>query len=205
MSIHSPARARVIEAHPPIVPRALGRKVRFLAGEGPKLELKRPAARSNSASTECLLVAQSRHCRADGQCPPLAVKRTAVTLIPVTTMSGPLPKRCKLPADVRYWHKADIGPQMAASIDFLLCLKKLLNFTRCVFSTLCLALSLCTLFFLTSLLLKFGLRSPSSLAVEKSFSCVHQSPFFGALIFSISQKYALTHIVYIGLIRTVEP
>ena len=35
-------------------------------------------------------------------------KADIVTLIPVTTMSGPLPKRCKLPADIRYWHKADI-------------------------------------------------------------------------------------------------
>jgi hypothetical protein len=31
----------VNEAHPPIVPLALERKVKFLAGEGPKLELKR--------------------------------------------------------------------------------------------------------------------------------------------------------------------
>ena len=94
---------------------------------------------------------------------------------------------------------------MSASINFLFCLKELLNFTRSVFSALCFALSLCTLFFFTSLSLKFGLRSPSSFAIEKSFWCVHQAPFLGALIFSISQKYALTHIVYIGLIRTVEP
>ena len=95
--------------------------------------------------------------------------------------------------------------KMSASIDFFLCLKKLLNFTRWVFSALFFALSLCALFFLTSLLLKLGLCSPPGFAVEKSFSCVHQSPFFRALIFSVSQKYALTHIVYIGLIRTVEP
>ena len=95
----------------------------------------------------------------------------------------------------------------AVLIDFPLCLQELLNFTRCVFSALCFALGLCTLFFFTPLSLKFGLCSPSSFAVEKSLPCVHQAPFLGALIFSISQKYALAHIVYIGLIRftAVEP
>ena len=43
MSIHCPARVCVIEAYPPIVPLALGRKVEFFGWEGPKLELKRPA------------------------------------------------------------------------------------------------------------------------------------------------------------------
>jgi energy-coupling factor transporter transmembrane protein EcfT len=51
-----------------------------------------------------------------------------------------------------------------ALIDSLLCLQELLNLTRFVFSALGFAFSLCTLFFLTSLLLKFGLRSPPSLA-----------------------------------------
>ena len=62
-------------------------------------------------------------------------------------------------------------PANVRSIDFFLCLKELLNFTRCVFSALCFALSLCTLFFLTSFFLKLGLCSSPSFAVEKSFSC----------------------------------
>src|SRR5262245_7616044 len=48
-------------------------------------------------------------------------------------------------------------------------------------------------------LLKFSLRAPTSFAVEKSFLCIHRSPFFGALIFPVSQKYTLPHKVYVGL------
>ncbi len=66
MSIHCPTRARVIEAHPPIVPLALGRKVDFLAGE-----LERPAARSDPAPTEYLLMAQSGHGDRVHECPLL--------------------------------------------------------------------------------------------------------------------------------------
>ncbi|MGA7018442.1 MAG: hypothetical protein WBZ25_15800 [Pseudolabrys sp.] len=87
-----------------------------------------------------------------------------------------------------------------ALIDSLLCLQELLNLTRFVFSALGFAFSLCTLLFLTSLLLKFGLGSPPSFGVDKSFWRVHQSPFFSAPIFGVSQKNTLAHIVYVGLI-----
>jgi len=120
---------------------------------------------------------------------------------------------CSALVYVRFGPKVDIGSlaklrlEVPALIDFLLCLQQLLNFTRFIFSALCFALRLRTLFFFTSLSLKSGLCSPSSFAVEKSLVRVHQSPLFGALIFPISQKYALTHIIYIGVRRlaAVEP
>src|SRR5215510_2346846 len=90
-------------------------------------------------------------------------------------------------------------PELCALFDLLLRLQELLDLARCIVSAQGFAFDHCTFVFLAFLSLKFSLRAPTCFAVEKSFLCIHRSPFFGALIFPVSQKYTLPHKVYVGL------
>src|SRR5262245_35997760 len=92
-----------------------------------------------------------------------------------------------------------VGIGLCALFDLLLRLEELLDFAQCIVSAQGFAFGHRTLVFLAFFSLKFSLRSSSSFAVEKSFLCIHRSPFFGALIFPISQEYTLPHKVYVGL------
>src|SRR5215510_10178344 len=89
-------------------------------------------------------------------------------------------------------------PELCALFDLLLRLQELLDLARCIVSAQGFAFDHCTFVFLAFFSLKFSLRAPTNFAVEKSFLCIHRSPFFGALIFPVSQKYTLPHKVYVG-------